>query len=74
MTDKNTLHIPTRNCKHLSYVPALYDIFSIENDQLQIGSYIANVNYFDGMGKSKPEFRSNVISGMSYIKLPEQKK
>jgi hypothetical protein len=65
----NVVQIQRNSCELSALNHNIFDIVSVNQDEIRLGLYIGDVNSFDPAGKSTPELRSNVISNLPLLRV-----
>jgi|1048.fasta_scaffold22142_1 hypothetical protein len=68
-TTGNVVQIQRNGCELSGLTHNIFDIVSVNQDEIRLGLYIGDLNSFDPAGKSTPELRSNVISNLPLFRV-----
>lgn len=68
-TTGNVVQIQRNGCELSGLTHNIFDIVSVNQDEIRLGLYIGDLNSFDPDGKSTPELRSNVISNLPLLRV-----
>ena len=63
----SVLQVRRNGCELSKFTTHLFDIITIQGQQLRLGMYINDLNSFDSAGGTSPELRNNVISNLPLI-------